>query len=285
MREFCHAGGSLPLGNNVYLMGILNVTPDSFSDGGSFFAPEKALARGLALAAEGADVLDVGCCSTRPGGAYASEEEELSRLKSVLPALRRETRVPISVDTFRPAVARYALDAGADLINDVSGVFSAEMAAAVRAYGAGWVLTHAGNGAATAEVLEYPRGVTVHVQAFFDDMLQRCAAAGLRREQLCLDPGFGFAKTVSQNLRLLRELDRLRTGGAALLAGLSRKRFVGAVSGEADPAGRLYGTLAADLAAAERGADFLRVHDVAAHAAALRMAAALRPTDGGGETE
>ena len=272
-RRFDFAGGSLPLGEKTYLMGILNYTPDSFSDGARFFTPEKALRRAEEMAAEGADLIDLGCCSTRPYGGITDEEEELRRFREILPPLRKAVALPLSVDTFRPAVARYALAQGADIVNDVSGVWNTEMADAVREHGAGWILMHAGGpGVKTADEIDYPGGVEQHVQAFFDDVLQNAARCGLPRERLCLDPGFGFAKTNEQNLRLLQRLDRLDAGGAALLAALSRKRFVGALSGETQAESRLFGTLAADIAAVQKGADVLRIHDVAAHAAAIRAA-------------
>lgn len=271
MRQFSFAGGSLPLGEKTYVMGILNVTPDSFSDGGLFETPAAAAAKAAALEQQGADMIDIGACSTRPDGVRVSEEAELSRIRAVFDSVRAAVAVPVSVDTYRPAVADYALRRGANIINDVSGGVSPEMAALIKEYDAGWVLMHAGGAQArTADVLDYPNGVTADVQAFFDRALEITARCGLRPEQICLDPGFGFAKTEAQNMELLRHLHELHTRGAALLSALSRKRFVGALSGEADPAGRLYGTLAANGMAVAGGADIVRVHDVSAHVPYLR---------------
>ena len=269
-RRFAFAGGSLPLGDKIYIMGILNVTPDSFYDGGRYFDPSDAVKKAVALAAEGADILDVGAVSTRPNASRADEAEELRRLRAVLPAIRREVALPISVDTYRPAAARYCLDAGADIVNDVSGVFDPEMAETVRSYGAGWVVMHAGPpGARTADKLRYPGGVTADVQRFFNAVTQRIADARIPPENVCLDPGFGFAKTNWQNECLLRELPSLSAGASALLVGLSRKRFVAAKAKNRSDGAVLAATVRADLRAVRGGADVLRVHDVAAHFAAL----------------
>ena len=271
-RIFAFKRGALPIGAKTYLMGIVNYTPDSFSDGALFFTPEKAAEHARRLAAEGADLIDLGCCSTRPGGAAADAKTELLRLKEALPAVRRAVDLPLSVDTFRPAVAAAALEMGADIINDVGGAVSPEMALVVKRAGAGWVLMHAGAGADAGAECEYPAGVAAAVQRFFDGAVESAAAFGIAPSRLCLDPGFGFGKNAAQNLELLRELASLQTGDCALLVALSRKRFVGAISGETDPTERTGGTLAADLAAVSKGADILRVHDVAAHAAAVRAA-------------
>ncbi len=276
MRSFQFAGGSLPLGNKTWLMGILNLTPDSFF-AGSRVDGGAVLDRALQMEAEGADILDVGAVSTRPGGDVADEETELARLSDALPRLVKAVHAPVSVDTFRPAVAAFALASGAAIVNDVSGVFQPELAALVRRYGAGYIVMHAGEpGSKTADVLSYPGGVVNHVQGFFDEMRRLLTQSGLSPEQLCFDPGFGFAKTAEQNTELLKNFSLLRTEGAALLCALSRKRFIGALTGAADPADRLSGTLAADLFAALHGADILRVHDVKAHRELLKVIDALR---------
>ena len=265
MRSFCFAGGSLPLGQKPYLMGILNVTPDSFYDGGRYYDPADAVKKALALVSDGADILDVGAVSTRPDAKRADEETELIRLKNVLPAIRREVDIPISVDTYRPAVARYCLENGVNIINDVSGVFSTEMARLVKEAGAGWVLMHAGMPGTGAEtVLSYPGGVINHVRSFFDDMRRNCADFGIPPANVCLDPGFGFGKTAAQNLELLNKLPLLKND-APLLVGLSRKRFARAIAKSGADEDVLLSTLMLDRTAAESGADILRVHDVKAH--------------------
>ncbi len=267
MRKFRFVSGEFTAGEKTRLMGILNITPDSFSDGGAFFSPEAAAARAAQMEEDGADMIDVGACSTRPGGNRADEAEELGRLAAAFDSVRAAVRVPVSIDTFRPAVAAFALARGAAVVNDVSGTVNPDMAAVVKEYGAGWILMHAGPaGAATADAPDYPGGVLSHVQAFFDRAVEEAESLGVARERICLDPGFGFAKTEEQNLALLRGLGALDTHGCMLLAALSRKRFVGAISGEPEPENRLFGTLAANAAAMAAGADILRVHDVAAHA-------------------
>ena len=209
--------------------------------------------------------------STRPGAVRADGAEELRRLRAVFDRVRAAVSAPISADTYRPEVARWALAHGAALINDVSGGVDPEMAAVVREAGAGWILTHAGGvNVPTESERGYPDGVLSDVQRFFDAVLTRTAALGVDPEQLCLDPGFGFAKSAAENVELLRGLKTLDTHGRPLLSALSRKRFVGALSGEAEAEGRLCGTLAANAMAVLSGAEILRVHDVAAHAPFVR---------------
>lgn len=273
MRTFAFSGGSFTLGKKTYLMGILNVTPDSFFDGGRFFSPEAAVARAKEMQNEGADLIDLGVCSTRPGGEVISQEEELKRLSAVFDCVRAVVSVPLSVDTFRPAAAKYVLERGADIINDVSGVVSRDMAALIKAYDAGWVLMHSGpENAETADETDYPGGVSAHVQAFFDLAKRETEKLGITPEHICLDPGFGFAKNTAQNTALLKDLNKLQTGGCALLAAFSRKRFIGEISGEKDVGNRLLGTLAANISAVEKGADILRVHDVKEHLPAITAA-------------
>ena len=273
MNRFMTARGALPLGEKVYLMGILNVTPDSFSDGGKYFDPAAALKKAEEMAAQGADMIDVGAVSTRPFSAPVSEQEEWARLSAVLPELLRVCPVPVSVDTTTVAVARRCLDLGAAIVNDVSGAFRPEMCDVIKEYRAGWVLMHGGAALAKTEAeLEYPGGVVRHVQDFFDNVIRQAQESGLPTEQLCLDPGFGFAKNTEQNAELLRGLSALDTHGAALMAALSRKRFIGALSGDDDPADRLGGTLAANVMAVCAGAHIIRAHETLLHRKALDFA-------------
>ncbi len=276
MGVFRTAAGELPLDKKPYLMGILNVTPDSFSDGGKYLDPAAALKKAQEMVAQGADMIDVGAVSTRPFSAPVSEEEEWVRLSAVLPALLRECPVPVSVDTTTVSVARRCLDLGAAVINDVSGAFRPEICELVKEYRAGWVLMHGGAALAKTEAeLDYPGGVVHHVQVFFDEMIRQAQEYGLSKEQLCLDPGFGFAKNTEQNAELLRGLSTLDTHGAALMAALSRKRFIGALSGDDDPAGRLGGTLAANVMAVRAGAQIIRAHETLLHRKALDFAFAV----------
>ena len=269
MACFAGNGFSFPLGQKTYVMGILNVTPDSFLDGGRYFTPEKAAAHAQEMEAAGADLIDIGAQSTRPGHTPRSAEEELSVLQTMLPAVRRAVSLPLSVDTFFPEVARYALANGVSVVNDVSGVPSSEMAAVVRAFGAGWVLTHTGGADASTPAL-YPKGVLESVQAFFCTALEFAGGQGISREQLCLDPGFGFGKSADDDLTLLRGLSAVKSPDCALLAALSCKRMVARASGTAE-ADRLCGTIAADTLAIAGGADMIRVHHVKEAVAAAKF--------------
>ncbi|MEO8198188.1 MAG: dihydropteroate synthase [Thermoanaerobaculia bacterium] len=256
------------------LMGVVNVTPDSFSDGGRFLAPEHAVEHALRLVDEGAALIDVGAESTRPRGATygtgasaVETEEELARLLPVLDSLRRQSAIPISIDTRKAAVAQAALDAGADLLNDVSGLEDPATAAVAAGAGCPVVLMHH-RGIFSADPLpQAGERIVEEVRAGLAAALARAFAAGCRREQLVLDPGLGFGKAGRQNLELLRRLGDLRglAGlGRPLLVGASRKSFLGEASGERAPADRLPESLAAAAWATAGGASILRVHDVAA---------------------
>jgi dihydropteroate synthase len=262
-------------------MGIVNATPDSFSDGGRFLDPAAAVARALRLAGEGADVVDVGGESTRPGSPPVGEAEELRRVLPVIEALRaRGFPLPISVDTTKPAVARAALAAGADLVNDVSCLADPDLARVAAAAAVPLVLMHTrGTPAEMASRAVYG-DVIAEVGRELELALARAGAAGLARERVILDPGIGFAKTAEQSVELLARLPELRALGRPLLVGPSRKSFIGAVTG-APVAERLPGTLAAVTAAVLAGAEWLRVHDVAEARQAARLAAALRESGRG----
>lgn len=255
------------------VMGILNVTPDSFSDGGRWSSPEAAVSRGLDLAREGADLLDIGGESTRPGARETPVDEELRRVVPVIDALFRAGTIPLSVDTRRAEVARAAIAAGAAIVNDVSALADPEMAAVVRDTGAGLVLMHArGLPAGTGRDPCYADVVT-EVRDFLAGRMASALAAGIDRDRIVVDPGLGFDKTAAHNLALLGALDRIGAL-APVVVGASRKRFIGEITGAA-PGDRLPGNLAVALWSVARGAAVLRVHDVAATRAALRMAEAL----------
>lgn len=274
MQEFCGNGFHFPLGRRTYTMGILNVTPDSFSDGGKWIDPATAAAHALEMQAQGADVLDIGAQSTRPGHIAIPPEEELARLTPVLARLRGKLRIPISVDTYDPQVARRALALGARIINDVSGAFCTEMAQVIRENGAGWIIMHTGGGTADTQA-SYPDGVVTHVRAFFQSMAQKAADFGISRQSLCFDPGIGFGKSHEENLTLLRETTELRLPGQALLVGVSRKRVVGLATGVETAENRVLGTVAANVAAIAGGCDILRVHDVLECVESAKMADAI----------
>jgi len=235
---------------SMRIMAILNVTPDSFSDGGMYFAPEAAMSRALELERQGADILDIGAQSTRPGCEAVSPGEELRRLRPVLEGLRGKLGIPISVDTFYPEAAREALALGAGIINDVSGVVTLEMARLVGQYDATWVLMHNQNGADHEGRYD---DVVAEVRGALEGMAARAMALGVKKERIWLDPGIGFGKSHEDNLRLLANLERVRVPGFPLLVGVSRKRVTG---------GTEAGTLAAQVTAQMAGVDILRTHDI-----------------------
>ena len=263
-------------GPGPFLMGVLNATPDSFSDGGRFADPGAAEARALAMAEEGADLVDVGGESTRPGAEPVPVEEEIRRVVPVVERLRaRGFPLPVSVDTSKPEVARAALDAGADLVNDVAGLAAPGMAELVAARGVPAVIMHTrGTPADMASRAVYV-DVVEEVAAELGQALARAERAGVRRERVLLDPGIGFAKTAAQSVALLAGLPRLRALGCPLLVGPSRKSFIGRISG-AGVEERLPGTLAAVAACVLAGAEIVRVHDVAPARQAALVAAAIR---------
>ena len=241
-------------------MGVVNVTPDSFSDGGSFLAPEAAVAHARRLVEEGADILDIGGESSRPGALPVSEQEELGRILPVLHG-SKDLRVPVSVDTRRPAVMKAALEAGASMINDIEALTAPGALEAVAKSGCAVCLMHKKGEPATMQQAPQYEDVVAEVFAFLQDRIFACEKAGLSRDRVVVDPGFGFGKTVEHNLTLLRGLSRFEALGVPVLAGLSRKSTLGKLTGR--PAGeRLAGSLAMALLALQGGATILRVHDV-----------------------
>ena len=196
-------------------MGILNVTPDSFSDGGKFFDAGEAVKRGIEIIEQGAEIIDIGAMSTRPGSEAVEYTEEIRRLGSVLEKIREYSgSIIISVDTVNPETALFAVKNGADIINDVSGYFNEITAEIIKEYGCGWIVTHTGNVPAQT-VLKYSGGVVKSVNDFFDEMTKKCIEFGISKESLCLDPGFGFAKTADDNTELLKNLDETVRGDIA----------------------------------------------------------------------
>ncbi len=253
--------------SRTYVMGILNITPDSFSDGGQYFEPEKALARAKEMEAQGADIIDIGGQSTRPGYTPLSPEEEWLRLREILPRVAAETEAAISVDTFYPQVAEKALAAGADIINDVSG-FGEEMLRAVAGSGCGCVVMYP-KGGEGGNILEQAKG-------FFGNRMEAAGKFGIQPQLLCMDPGIGFGKTMEENYALIARLREAKLPGVACLMAASRKRVTGAPCGNPPFAQRLPATLAAHTAAILAGADMVRVHDVKEAVQAARMADALK---------
>ena len=253
------------------VMGIVNVTPDSFSDGGAHFDADAAVAHGLQLAAEGADVLDVGGESTRPGAEPVPLEEELRRVVPVVERLARETALPVSIDTSRPEVMRAAVEAGAGMINDVYGLRREGALDTAAALGVPVVLMHMlGEPRSMQDAPEYD-DVVGEVHRFLAERIFAAEMAGIDRKRIVVDPGFGFGKTTAHNLQLLARLERFGELGVPVLAGLSRKRTIGELTGRDSPVERIHGSVAAHVIAAQRGARLLRVHDVAATGDALKV--------------
>ena len=253
------------------VMGIVNVTPDSFSDGGAHATAEAAIAHGLRLVAEGADLLDIGGESTRPGAAEVSIDEELRRVMPVVEGLARATRVPISIDTSKPEVMRAAVEAGAGMINDVYGLRRDGALDTAAALGVPVVLMHMqGEPRGMQEAPDYDE-VVGDVHRFLAERIFSAEMAGIDKKRIVVDPGFGFGKTTAHNLALLAQLARFVELGVPVLAGLSRKRSIGALTGREAPAERMAGSVAAHLIAAQRGARILRVHDVAQTVDALKI--------------
>ena len=253
------------------VMGIVNVTPDSFSDGGAYDTLEAAVMRGLQLAAEGADVLDVGGESTRPGADAVSAEEELRRVIPVIERLVRETSLPISIDTSKPAVMRAAVAAGAGMINDVYALRREGALDAASALGVPVVMVHMQGEPRGMQAAPAYDDVVAEVHRFLAERLFAAEMAGIAKNKLIVDPGFGFGKNLAHNLALLAQLQRFNELGVAVLAGLSRKQSIGELTGRDDPRQRVHGSVAAHLIAAQRGAKLLRVHDVAATVDALKV--------------
>lgn len=252
------------------LMGVLNVTTNSFSDGGLYAAQDAAIARGLEIAAEGADILDIGGESTHPSAAPATGEEERARVLPVIAALAPRLAIPISIDTYRADTARAGLAAGARIVNDIWGLQrDPGMADVVAQGGAGICIMH--NRAAIDPALD----IIEDIAAFFLKSLQIAERAGIAPQAIVLDPGIGFGKTFEQNLIVLQRLDALTALGFPLLVGASRKGFIGAVTGRTNPADRLNGSLAAHVAAVLRGASLIRAHDIPAHRDVLAVASAV----------
>ncbi|MCC7462876.1 MAG: dihydropteroate synthase [Gammaproteobacteria bacterium] len=257
------------------VMGVLNVTPDSFSDGGRHADTAAAVARGLELIAEGAAIIDVGGESTRPGAAPVPVEEELRRVIPVIRGLAAQGRVLLSIDTSQPEVMRRAVDAGARLINDVRALQLPGALAAAAASGAGVCLMHMQGEPRTMQQRPEYLDVVNEVKAMLAARVQACSVAGIAAERLCLDPGIGFGKRLPHNLELLRRLPELGVAGRPLLIGLSRKSLLRDLTGRA-VAERLAGSVALAAIAVMRGAHIVRAHDVAATYDAVRVAAAVR---------
>jgi dihydropteroate synthase len=267
-------GNIIDLTNRAMVMGVLNVTPDSFSDGGEFFSTEAAVEHGTNMARSGADIVDVGGESTRPGAKPISPNEEKERVLPVIEQIARSIRVHLSIDTSKAAVARSAVEAGASIINDVTGGRGdPEMLRLAAEKGVALIMMHMQGTPETMQANPTYDDVVSEVADFFRQQFAQAVRCGVDPTCIAFDPGIGFGKTVAHNLELLANLPRIRVQGRPLVVGVSRKSFLGKISGP--PADRTSATLALTSLLRARGADILRVHDVAQNASALRTAEAV----------
>jgi dihydropteroate synthase len=275
--------GVLDLKDRAALMGVLNVTPDSFSDGGKFLEPGKAIAHGLKLVAEGADIIDVGGESTRPGAQPVSVTDEIERVTPVIRGLRARIATPISIDTYKAEVARRALAEGADIVNDISAMrLDLEMAPLVAAEKVPVILMHMQGMPRTMQWNPCYMDVVREVAEFLQARARAAIDAGVDPAAIVIDPGFGFGKSLEHNLRLLKNLSALTLLGYPVLVGVSRKTFIGKLL-DADPEGRLEGSLAAACIAVWQGARIVRVHDLRETQRALRVVDAVQAMEQGPE--
>lgn len=254
-------------GKRTYIMGILNVTPDSFSDGGDFSTPEKALIQAEKMVEAGVDIIDIGGQSTRPGAEIVSLEIELSRVLPVVKLLRNQSKIfaeiPISVDTTRAIVAQKAVEAGADWVNDISGAtYDSEMLSVVAALQVPIILMHIRGTPQTMQKLTDYQNLIGEIYQFLQSRIEAAIAAGIDKSKITIDPGIGFAKNYAQNLEIMRNLSKFKSLNCPILVGLSRKSFIGQILNQPDPKQRVWGTAGACVAAIAQSVDILRVHDV-----------------------
>jgi dihydropteroate synthase len=269
----------LECGPRTLVMGVLNVTPDSFSDGGRFLDHEAAVEHGLRMAADGADLLDVGGESTRPGSDEVPDEEELGRVLPVVKRLAAEVDIPVSIDTRKARVAEGAIEAGASIVNDVAGGRDRRMLDVVRDAGRGLILMHMLGEPKTMQLDPRYDDVVRDVRRYLAERITAAERAGIARDRLAVDPGLGFGKTSAHSLSLMRHVDAFLDLGVPVVVGPSRKSFIGAALGDAPVEGRLHGTAGAVAWMAARGAHVIRVHDVHEMAEVVRVVDAIRTAE------
>ncbi len=266
---------ALTLGERTIVVGVLNVTPDSFSDGSKYFNREQAIERALEMESEGADIIEIGGESTRPGAARVAADVELSRVMPVLESLSGRLSVPVSVDTYKSEVARAALDAGASIINDVSALrFDPALADVVAAKNAALALMHMRGEPQTMQKLPPSPDIFLEIKTDLEQAIAMAESHGVRRDKIIIDPGIGFGKTLEQNLAIINHLDRFRSFDLPLMIGTSRKSFIGRLTGRAETE-RVMGTAASVAIAILRGAHIIRVHDVREMVDVARVADAI----------
>lgn len=267
----------LDVSHRPLVMGILNVTPDSFSDGGRFLDAQSAVEQGLQMAAEGADIIDIGGESTRPGAQKVPLEEELRRVLPVIEKLASKLNLPVSIDTYKSKVAEAALEAGASMVNDISGLnFDPEMAHTVSAAKAGLVLMHIKGTPENMQADPQYDNLLAEVGSYIKSSIKTAAEAGIMHEAIALDPGIGFGKTVEHNLRLIKDLEYFKRYNCPLVVGVSRKSFIGKLNNDIPADQRLPGSLAAALLAVQNGAAVIRCHDVKETVQALTVYQAIK---------
>jgi dihydropteroate synthase len=255
--------GRLDFSNGCLVMGILNVTPDSFSDGGEFFDTEKAVSHGLTMASEGAAVIDIGAESTRPGSQPVSADEQIRRVISPIKQLLRHIALPLSIDTYNLEVAQYALEAGISILNDITALADDAMARLVAEAEVPVILMHIQGTPETMQKEPEYVDVVKEVKEFLIARAEKAQDFGIKKEMIFIDPGIGFGKTIEHNLLLLKHVDEFVATGYRVLIGASRKRFIGQITGKENPADRIFGTAATTALAAAGGVSIVRVHDVA----------------------
>lgn len=256
-------GGKLDFSDGCLIMGILNITPDSFSDGGEFLSPDAAVQHGLEMAGAGAAVIDVGAESSRPGSESISAAEQIKRAVGVIEKLASQVDVPISIDTYLPEVAEAALNAGASIINDITALADERMIKLAAERGVPVVVMHMQGTPATMQIQPEYGNVVKEVSEFLIERAEKAESFGVKKEMIFIDPGIGFGKTLEHNLLLLKHIDLFVATGYRVLVGASRKRFIGEIIGKAEPGQRVFGTAAAVTLCASAGVSIVRVHDVA----------------------
>jgi dihydropteroate synthase len=283
IRQWKLARRSLPFGERTLVMGVLNVTPDSFSDGGKFFSLDRAVTHAEQMIAEGADIIDVGGESTRPGSAFVTEEEELQRVIPLIERLAAKSPVPISIDTTKSSVARAAIAAGAEIVNDISGLrFDPSIADEAAKAKAGLVLMHSRGTPRNMQELAPVDDIMSEVIGDLRTSVLVAEERGVERDRIAIDPGIGFGKTLAQNFELIAKLDQLANAFAEfpIMIGTSRKSFIGKLLDNAPADQRLHGTIASIAASVLNGAHIVRVHDVKAAVEAIKVADAVKRTTG-----
>jgi len=254
--------GRLDFSDGCLVMGVLNVTPDSFSDGGEFFDPDKAVEHGLKMAADGAAIIDVGGESTRPGSGSVSADEQIQRVTPVIEAICEKTDVPVSIDTYKYEVAQAALEAGAGMINDITALSDERMGELAAEWQVPVVLMHMQGTPSTMQIEPEYYDVVGEVLEFLVSRAKRAEKFGISKDMIFIDPGIGFGKTLEHNLSLLRNIDKFVAAGYRVLVGTSRKRFIGIITGKEKPAERIFGTAATVALCVAAGVSIVRVHDV-----------------------